>query len=114
MIYTRPKMCAMFRLLGVLGVVGATVMVLVVTVMYLEVQGFTKDDVQSLLLIATAIGLGSLLMLGFASMLNILHDIRREMVRANHAAGLAPLHRAAEAAVRGPAPGPVEAALDET
>ena len=94
MFYHRPKMSAIFYALGVLGILTATIGFLLAVATYFETQGVTKDDVKDAFIAALSLGLGSLLILGLASILNVLHDIRAEAARLaamTQAAGQQPL-----------------------
>jgi hypothetical protein len=82
MLYTRPRMSAVFYIVGLLGILSAVVGLLIAIAMYFETQGVTKDDVKDAFIVTVATGLGSLLLLGLASILNVLHDVRAEVARA--------------------------------
>jgi hypothetical protein len=87
MLYTRPRMSTLFYFLGVGGLIATPIAGLSGVVLYLEAHGFTKDDLATALMVSLALFLGSLLLLGLASLLNVLHDIRAELSRANQLAG---------------------------
>jgi hypothetical protein len=78
MFYRRPKMSAIFYSLGIFGLFAAVLGFFVALAMYFETRGVTKDDFKDAFVAVLAIGLGSMLMLGLASILNVLHDIRAE------------------------------------
>jgi hypothetical protein len=99
MFYSRPKMSAIFYTLGILGLFIAVLGFFVALVMYFETRGVTKDDFKDAFVAVLATGLGSMLMLGLASILNVLHDIRAEASRI-----------AAAQMGRGPAPPPTPTA----
>jgi hypothetical protein len=101
MLYTRPRMGTLFYFLGCAGLMATPVAALTGMVLYLEARGFTKDDLATAMMVALAIFLGSLLILGMASILNVLHDIRAELSRSNQLAG-----RGEPAALRSPAEPP--------
>jgi hypothetical protein len=90
MLYTRPRMGTLFYFLGCAGLLATPLVTLTGMVLYLEARGFTKDDLATAMMVALAIFLGSLLLLGLASLLNVLHDIRAELSRANQLAGRDP------------------------
>jgi len=81
MYYHRPRMSAIFYALGILGIFTATIGVLLAIAMYFETRGVTKDDVKDAFIASLSLGLGSLLILGLGSILNVLHDIRTEASR---------------------------------
>jgi cytochrome bd-type quinol oxidase subunit 1 len=78
MYYHRPKMGAVFYALGIAGTFAAVLGFFVAVAMYFETQGVTKDDFKAAVVAVLWTGLGSFLMLGLASVLNVLHDIRTE------------------------------------
>lgn len=100
MLYTRPRMSTLFYFLGVAGLFCTPLAAVTGALLYIEMHGFTKDDLSTSLLVALGFLIGSLLLLGLASLLNILHDIRGELSRANQLAGR-------DAAMRPPAEPPV-------
>src|SRR5437764_1135925 len=81
MYYHRPRMSAIFYALGILGIFVATIGFLLAIAMYFETRGVTKEDVKAAFIASLSMGLGSLLLLGLASILNVLHDIRSEVGR---------------------------------
>ena len=87
MLYTRPRMGTLFYFLGCAGLLATPLAAMTGVVLYLQARGFTKDDLATAMMVALAILLGSLLVLGMASILNVLHDIRAELSRANQLAG---------------------------
>src|SRR5262249_24413247 len=94
MFYHRPKMSAIFYPLGVLGILTATIGFLLAVATYFEQQGVSKNDVKVAFIASLSMGLGSLLTLGLASILNVLHAIRAEAARLaamTQAAGQQPL-----------------------
>ena len=102
MLYARPRMGTIFYILGTAGLVAAPVTAIVGTVLWVQTQGFGKDELQTSLLVALAFLVSSLMILGMASLLNVLHDIRAELSRSNQ---LQAIHSA-----RAPAPPPAAAA----
>jgi hypothetical protein len=104
MFYSRPKMSAIFYALGVFGLFIAVLGFFVALTMYFETRGVTKDDFKDAFVAVIATGLGSLLLLGMASILNVLHDLRAEASKI----AAAQVARLGGSASPGPAtPGPV-------
>jgi hypothetical protein len=103
MLYARPRMGTIFYILGSAGLVAAPVTAIVGTVLWVQTQGFGKDELQTSLLVALAFFVSSLLILGMASLLNVLHDVRAELSRANQ---LQAIHSARAPAPPAPAPPP--------
>jgi hypothetical protein len=81
MYYTRPRMSGLFYILGLLGLICAVIGLLIAIAVYFETRGVTKDDVKDAFLATIALGIGSFLLLGLASILNVLHDVRAELGR---------------------------------
>ena len=102
MLYARPRMGTIFYVLGLAGLVAAPVAAAVGFVAWLQTQGFGKDELQTAMLTALALLIASLVILGMASLLNVLHDIRTELSRANQLQA----HARSAAAVPVPPPAP--------
>ena len=103
MLYARPRMGTIFYILGTAGLVAAPVTAIVGAALWIQTQGFGKDELQTSLLVALAFFVSSLLILGMASLLNVLHDVRAELSRANQ---LQAIHSARATAPSAPAPAP--------